>query len=331
MTALTHSPTSSNAKKPSINDLLSKNHFLLRRLHSLSGIVPVGAFATVHLFTNAQMLWGETAGKSEFQHEVDFIHSMPYLLFIEISLWGAIGFHAALGLWYTFTGRNNISQYRYGGNYRYFLQRVTGILALVFIFCHVATLRWRWDMFGWYTPFWSRGYQAPALADLKSLHEVGLSYPLTAYAVQYSAWVALFYLIGVVSVVFHWSNGLWTAAISWGLTISEGSMKRWGYACLGLFVALMAFFGASFYASLAYDFDSMTAEQKAAFVAIVPEGQVVFSDAAALHSDLAGLGFTVEQLVQITQTPAPASPAAPLPSPAGSTSVPAPVAPPVGY
>jgi succinate dehydrogenase / fumarate reductase cytochrome b subunit len=301
MTATSHTSSPGNsAPKPTVNDLLRKNHFLLRRLHSLSGIVPVGAFATVHLFTNAQMLWGEHAGgRSEFQHEVDFIHSMPYLLFIEIALWGAIGFHAALGLWYTFTGKNNVSEYRYGGNVRYFLQRVTGILALVFIFIHVATLRWRWDLFGWYTPFWGKGYQAPALAEIKSLHDVALSFPLTAYALQFSAWVALLYLAGVMAVVFHWSNGLWTAAISWGLTISEASMKRWGYLCVGLFVALTVFFGAAFYASLAYDFDTMTAEQKAAFVAIVPGGQEVFDDDAVLHRELQSLGFSLQGLQQL--------------------------------
>ena len=72
---------SNSTRRLSPSALLSRNHFVLRRLHSLSGVIPVGLFVCVHLFTNAQMIWGQdpATGKGEFQHEVDFIHSMTYL------------------------------------------------------------------------------------------------------------------------------------------------------------------------------------------------------------------------------------------------------------
>lgn len=239
-------------------------HFLLRRLHSLSGILPVGLFVIMHLFTNAQMIWGQEEGPegySHFQHEVDFIHSMPALLFIEIALWSSIGFHAALGFYYTFTGKHNVKQYKYKGNYRYLLQRITGIAALIFIFLHIATLRWRWDIFGWYTPFWAHG---GVLEDGTKIGEhVPMSIPYTAYALQVSYIVVAFYFLGVMSVVYHWANGLWTAAISWGITTSEAAMKRWGQACAGLFVALTVFFLAAMYGALTYDLiEDTTNEQK---------------------------------------------------------------------
>lgn len=257
---------------------LQKHHFLLRRLHSLSGIVPIGVFVCVHLFTNAQMLWGQAeGGHSEFQHEVDFIHNLPYLLFIELSLWGAIGFHAALGLWYTFTGKNNVKDYGYGGNIRYSLQRLTGIIALVFIFLHIATLRWRWDIFGWFTPFYGHGGQAPGVDH--DWHDVPMSMPLTAYALQISWVVVFFYTVGVLAAVYHWANGLWTAAISWGLTITTASMKRWGYVCTALFVALVAFFLASMVGALNYDLGrDMTDEQMAVFKQIVPDARIDVTD-----------------------------------------------------
>jgi succinate dehydrogenase / fumarate reductase cytochrome b subunit len=249
-----------NAKQ----SFLARNHFLLRRLHSLSGILPVGVFVIMHLFTNAQLVWGQEegeAGYSVFQHEVDFIHSIPALLFIEIALWGSIGFHAALGLWYTFTGKHNVQHYKYKDNYRYTLQRITGIVALLFIFLHIATLRWRWDMFGWFTPFWAHG-GVDADGNVIGEH-VPMSVPYTAYALQYSWLVVLFYFIGVMSVVYHWSNGLWTAAISWGITTSEAAMKRWGYACAGLFVALTVFFLAAMGGALTYDLiEDTTNDQK---------------------------------------------------------------------
>ncbi|MEM8875658.1 MAG: hypothetical protein AAGD32_15540, partial [Planctomycetota bacterium] len=88
-------------------------------------------------------------------------------------------------------------------------------------------------------------------------------------------------------------NGLWTAAISWGLTISVGSMKKWGLACVGLFVALMVFFTAAFVGSLKFDFDTMTAEQKAATLLTVgpQDGTWAFDDPEALENDLASLGM----------------------------------------
>ena len=242
----------------------ARYHFLLRRLHSLSGILPVGLFVIMHLFTNAQLVWGQDegpAGHSHFQHEVDFIHSMPALLFIEIALWGSIGFHAVLGFWYTFTGKQNVKHYAYKDNWRYTLQRITGIVALVFIFLHIATLRWRWDMFGWYTPFWAHGGNVGGEIIGE---DVPMSIPYTAYALQVSWLVVVFYFIGVMSVVYHWANGLWTAAISWGITTSEAAMQRWGYACFGLFLALTVFFLAAMGGALRYDlYEDTTNEQKA--------------------------------------------------------------------
>jgi len=246
---------------------LTRYHFLLRRLHSLSGILPVGLFVIMHLFTNAQMIWGQkdgSSGESIFQHEVDFIHSMPALLFIEIALWSSIGFHAVLGFWYTFTGKHNVKHYKYKDNWRYTLQRITGILALIFIFLHIATLRWRWDIFGWYTPFWAHGGVVDGAVIGK---DVPMSIPFTAYALQ--SWDVIFlYFIGVMSVVYHWANGLWTAAISWGITTSEAAMRRWGYACLGLFVALTVFFLAAMYGALTYNVDTDTTNDQKVVLAL---------------------------------------------------------------
>lgn len=217
--------------------LLAKNYFLLRRLHSLSGIIPVGVFVIMHLFTNFQILlqqcpWlvGFFGEHDIFQHEVDFIHSLPALLFIEIGLWSAIGFHALLGIAYTLQGKSNTAHYKYTNNQRYTMQRVTGIIALVFIFVHIATLRWRWNFFGWFTPFYAHGENGELLVSAS-----------TAHALQVHWLVSAFYLIGALGVVYHWANGLWTAAITWGVTISPKAQQRWGKACLALGIVLSIF------------------------------------------------------------------------------------------
>lgn len=235
---------SSSAEAPS--SPLKKYHFLLRRLHSLSGIVPVGIFVIMHLFTNFQLM----RGGEHFQHEVDFIHSTPALLFIEIALWGSIAFHAGLGVLYMTNWLPNVRQYKYGDNWRYTLQRITGWIALIFIFLHIATLRWRWNILGWDTPFYATGPNGEPLAAAT-----------TALALQFAWWVVVLYLVGALSVVFHWANGLWTAAITWGLTISVAAQKRWGYLCTLLGVALTVFTIGAVLGALKYDVSELEKKQ----------------------------------------------------------------------
>lgn len=225
--------------------LFERHYFLLRRLHSLSGIVPIGVFLIAHLLTNSSAAWGAFAlrdgshdkswaigGAEYFWHEVRWINTqIPHLLLIEISLWGAIAFHSILGFYYAFTGSSNTTRYAYQSNWRYRLQRISGYLGILFIFYHVATLRWGWSFLVPGGTVWSHEYAASTLA----LALRGSADKLTAAGLA----VSLAYFIGVTLLVFHFANGLWTAAITWGLTISVASQRRWGYACAGLGAAMM--------------------------------------------------------------------------------------------
>jgi len=230
---------------------MEKNAFLLRRLHSLSGIVPIGLFVCFHLFTNAQMLLGT------FQHEVDWIHSQPALELMEIGvIWLPLAFHAGLGIFYAVNG-SKYSVAKNGGwsHVRYVLQRITGFVALAFILFHVATLRWR---FGLWTPFFTH-------APYAQVNEAGQVYgyaikpfadQATALALQGKPLVLALYILGVFGTVYHFANGLWTAAISWGLTLSVGAQKRFGALCIGAFIALSAFSIMAFAGALTYKITS---------------------------------------------------------------------------
>ena len=226
------------AKQP--RSFLERHHHLLRRLHSLTGIVPIGVFLISHLLTNGSVVWGLLdsrkaeyghAGVATFQHEVDFIHSIPFLLFIEISLWGAIAFHSILGFYYAKTGATNTGSYSFGGNWRYRLQRITGYIGILFIVYHVGTLRWNWTFLTPGGTAWSAEFAGSTMAQILR----GSPSELTVAGVAVTAG----YLLGVTSLVFHFANGLWTAAITWGLTISQAAQRRWGYACAGLGAGLM--------------------------------------------------------------------------------------------
>ena len=221
--------------------LLERHHFLLRRLHSLTGIAPIGVFLCVHLLTNASIVWGLLnkskaehghAGVATFQHEVDFIHSLPFLIIIEVfGLWLPIAFHSILGIYYARSGRANTSRYAYQANWRYTLQRISGYVGVLFVFYHVATLRWGWTFLVPGGTKWSAEAAASTMAMVLQGGDTGL----TAAGVV----VSLAYMIGVSLLVFHLANGLWTAAITWGLTISVAAQKRWGQVCAALGVGLM--------------------------------------------------------------------------------------------
>ncbi|TVQ60120.1 MAG: succinate dehydrogenase [Phycisphaerales bacterium] len=219
---------------------MQRHHFLLRRLHSLTGVMPIGVFLIVHLTTNSSIVWGILngsrsvpghAGAYTFQHEVNFIHSLPALLLIEIfGLWLPIAFHSILGVYYATTGKSNVAHYGYQDNWRYTLQRVSGYVGVLFIFYHVATLRWGWTFLVPGGTKWSAEYAASTMAMALRGGE-----SITVWGIV----VSLFYLLGASLLVFHFANGLWTAAITWGLTISKAAQRRWGYACAGLGAGMM--------------------------------------------------------------------------------------------
>ena len=220
---------------------MQEHHFLLRRLHSLSGIIPIGLFLCSHLLTNASVVWGQLdnhkvvyghAGAATFQHEVDFIHSIPFLLLIEVSLWVSIVFHSVLGVYYAMTGSVNTGAYAYGSNWRYRLQRLTGYIGVFFILYHVGTLRWGWTFLTPGGTAWSADFAGSTMAMVLR----GSKSDLTLGGILVSAG----YLVGVTSLVYHFANGLWTSAITWGLTVSESAQRRWGRACLGIGAGLMA-------------------------------------------------------------------------------------------
>ena len=115
MSETSSAPSHASKRAP----FLERHYHLLRRLHSLSGVVPIGVFLFPHLTTNSSIVWGATlnagkysdlgagnAGIATFQHEVDFIHNLPALIFVEIFvLWLPIAYHAILGVYFARSGR----------------------------------------------------------------------------------------------------------------------------------------------------------------------------------------------------------------------------------
>ena len=198
---------------------LARHQFLIYRLFSLSGLVPVGAFLVVHLLTNASVL----AGPGVFQSRVDMIHSLgPLLVPIEwLFIFLPMLFHATVGFVIIANGLPNVGSYPYVGNVRYTLQRATGMIAFVFIIGHVIHLHWM---------------GAPLGGGRFDPHAASSS---AAVAIQPLLATTL-YAIGVLSAVFHLANGLWTLGITWGLWTSPAAMRRANAVSVVVGVALAA-------------------------------------------------------------------------------------------
>jgi len=195
----------------------ARYHFAVRRLHSLTGIIPVGMFLCVHLFVNASIM----AGAGAFQFAVDQIHNLNRLGILKavevVFILLPIAFHAGLGVVIWLSGRPNLSAYQYGGNIRYFLQRITGVIALVFILAHLWHVHW----------------VIPGGAEFDA-HAAAQS----AVAAMDQWWTGPVYAIGVLSAVFHLANGIWTFLITWGVTISPTAQVRSGYVCAAIGIVL---------------------------------------------------------------------------------------------
>ena len=199
----------------------ARHEFLIRRLHSLSGLVPVGAYMVVHLTVNASIL----QSSATFQQAVYQIHSLGYLL--PLVEWGFIFlpllFHGILGVVIIRGGLPNNSSYRYASNFRYTLQRATGMIAFVFIFWHV------FHMHGWFhTEWWLKNIAEPfggaQFAPYNASSSLGEAMRNWFYPP--------FYAIGVLASVFHLSNGIWTMGITWGVWVTPAAQRRANWICL---------------------------------------------------------------------------------------------------
>ena len=113
--------------------------FVLRRLHSLSGIVPVGAFLFEHiLISNSTAISGPDA----YARQVSFLANLPLVFFLELfGIWLPIAFHGLYGFYIWYRGDGNTVEYPWTGNWMYTAQRWTGGIAFVYILWHTWTMR----------------------------------------------------------------------------------------------------------------------------------------------------------------------------------------------
>lgn len=179
-------------------NIVRGSHFFVRKLHSLTGVVPIGAFVALHLWGNAFAQFGP----ERYNEHLDNLRSLPYYGVGEILLiWIPLVIHAFYGLVVTFEARNNVDRYPFARNWYFWFQRVTGLITFAFIAYHTATQRLN-ELFG-----------APT-ASFEKVREA-ISDPL----------ILGFYIVGVVSATWHLSNGLWLFGVNWGILVGPRAQR----------------------------------------------------------------------------------------------------------
>lgn len=190
--------------------------YLWHKLHSASGIFPLGIFLLQHLIANSYALLGAGA----YNDVIRFYGRLPFVAVLEILLiFVPILYHSIYGIWITAYGQPNLGRYQYGRNWMYFLQRVSGVIAFFYIGYHI----------------WNTSLQKYLL--------IWQGDPHPEHVIQYTAmahqmadplhfWIQA---IGIVATVFHFTNGWWNFCIRWGITISAYSQRLNQYFCWGLF------------------------------------------------------------------------------------------------
>jgi succinate dehydrogenase / fumarate reductase cytochrome b subunit len=181
--------------------------YLLRKLHSFTGIVPVGAFLAEHFWSNSAVL----VSPEKYDSVSYDLQTIPFRPLVE---WGAIFlpllFHSLYGIYIWIRGKSNVSSYPWVGNWLYSTQRHTGLIAFVYIVWHLYTQRW--------------------LTHGKS------TYVEVQHFFQ-NPWFLAFTLIGVLASSFHLGIGIWNFLCKWGLAATTNAQRLAGR--LGIAVALL--------------------------------------------------------------------------------------------
>lgn len=188
---------------------LTKESFFWHKVHSLTGIVPVGFYMVQHLTLNSFSV----AGASKFNAVIDFFDGIPpyLLLLLEIvAIWIPLIFHAVYGIFIISRGQSSTwfqTKYKWSQSLMYSLQRYSGIYLFFFLIVHVITT-------------------------------TGVKYATgNSNAIYYAAWHdkftgtfgwlwLLFYAIGIISASYHLGYGIWNFTIRWGITVSEKAQIR---------------------------------------------------------------------------------------------------------
>ena len=184
--------------------------FYIRRLHSLLGVIPLGVFLIQHLLVNFTATYSEEA----FNIASSIMGNLPFVILLEIFIiYLPILFHGIYGIYIAFTAKNNVGRYGTYRNWMFVLQRISGVVAFIFIAVHVYQTRFQVFL----------GEE--------------VNFQMVEQIVANPFWL-VFWIVGVIATVFHFANGSWSFMITWGITQSNKSQQIMSYVAILVFLVI---------------------------------------------------------------------------------------------
>lgn len=189
-------------------------HFFWRRLHSLTGMIPAGLFLVYHLYLQLFLHYGAEV----YNDRVNRFYESPLAIGVLILLvYLPLIFHAALGIKLCF-GTKIQPQYAYFPHLLYWLQRISGVGVFFFILGHV----WNAKLVPFFKGTWGLHYEHL----WEGFHADSSSITKTVY------------LLGILGACFHFSNGINTFCMTWGIALTPRAQQRVRGISIGIFLIL---------------------------------------------------------------------------------------------
>jgi succinate dehydrogenase / fumarate reductase cytochrome b subunit len=177
---------------------------LYKRLHSLSGVVPIGAFLLFHLWVTSSL----GSSREIYDRQIGFLHGGPVLGFLEVVLVILpLLYHGVYGVIRSFQPRD--PNHAYDTDVMLTLQRASGIVVLVFVAVHV----WEFRVQTWTHGLAVSSYSTKLIEHLSSTQS-GIPF------------IALGYLVGIAASVFHLANGMTSFCATWGFAPTFAARHR---------------------------------------------------------------------------------------------------------
>ena len=169
-----------------------------RRLHVLSGVVPLGVFLLEHLVVMASAMGGQGRFAAVTGDPTTTVRAG-----IDVLVLGALLFHGGYGVFLLLNEKAHAEDDPLRRRGMRILVRVASFVTLLFVVGHLWALR---------------------------LHPPSDAYTLLTERLSSTAfgipWVALGYVLGCAATIFHFAYGLVSAPDRWGSPLGEAGRRR---------------------------------------------------------------------------------------------------------
>jgi succinate dehydrogenase / fumarate reductase cytochrome b subunit len=138
-----------------------------------------------------------------------------------------LAYHALYGVWVAVTGRPNVGRYAYAGNWGYLTQRITGVIALLFLLVHVGTLRTWVTLLGNHlapVPVDPGGLDLVTYRDVAA--HLGNPASLGVQSILAGDHILALYVLGTLCTIWHFTYGLKGFCWTWGIAVGRRAQRR---------------------------------------------------------------------------------------------------------